>query len=254
MRGDESGDLILTGGKDVSTAAAPRLRICLCSDRDSWINQALPELICAWIREGHDVTWVHSTTAAPDGDICFYLSYSRIVGADALARFQHNLVVHASALPHGRGWSPLTWQIIEGASAVPITLFEAAPDVDSGVVYRQIVMEFDGTELIDELRKAVSRATRDLCRHFVAGYPATSSGGTPQVGEPTFYARRRPEDSHFDIDRPLREQFNLLRTVDPECYPAWFDLHGVRYGLTVWRLPQSPLDDAAEHGVKHANR
>jgi methionyl-tRNA formyltransferase len=30
--------------------------------------------------------------------------------------------VHESALPQGQGWSPMTWQILEGASPIPVTL------------------------------------------------------------------------------------------------------------------------------------
>jgi len=49
----------------------------------------------------------------------------------------------------------------------------------------------------------------------------------------SFYLRRRPEDSRLDPDKTIREQFNLLRVVDNEKYPAFFDLHGQRFLLKV---------------------
>lgn len=210
--------------------------IGICSDGGSWINASIPELLLGWLSEGHQVIWVHDAAALPACDVCFYLSYGRIVDASILGRHKNNLVVHASDLPKGRGWSPLTWQILEGKKRIPITLFEAAEAVDSGLIYKQVEMVFSGLELIDELRGAVSQATQTLCRYFMREYPGVVSTGTPQMGEPTFYVRRRPRDSRIDIDRPLREQFNLLRTVDSENYPAWFEFENKRFALKLEKL------------------
>ena len=73
----------------------------------------------------HTVVWKHNVSQVGNGDIVFYLSCGQIAPVDMLSRNKHNLVVHESALPDGKGWSPLTWQIIEGKNEIPITLFEA---------------------------------------------------------------------------------------------------------------------------------
>jgi methionyl-tRNA formyltransferase len=209
------------------------LRISVCSDAGSWNNTYIPELLLDWSADGHVVTWVHDAATLPEGDVCFFLSYGRIVGADQLKRHKNNLVVHASDLPRGRGWSPLTWQILEGKNQIPVTLFEAAEAVDSGPIYKQVVIRFSGLELIDELRHAVMQATVDVCRSFVSEYPAVIATGIPQQGEPTFYARRYPKDSVIDVEKPVQEQFNLLRTVDNVRYPAWFEFKGKRFILRI---------------------
>ena len=46
--------------------------------------------------------------------IVFMLSYYRIVDNKFLSRNDHNIVIHESNLPKGKGWAPLFWQIIEG--------------------------------------------------------------------------------------------------------------------------------------------
>jgi methionyl-tRNA formyltransferase len=61
---------------------------------------------------GHVVRVVHDHGEMPPGDLAFFLGYYRLVPERALALHQHNLVVHESALPQGKGWSPLTWQIL----------------------------------------------------------------------------------------------------------------------------------------------
>ena len=209
------------------------LRISVCSDAGSWSNIYVPELLLDWSADGHVVTWTHDATVLPEGDICFFLSYGKIVGADLLKRHRNNLVVHASDLPRGKGWSPLTWQILEGENQIPVTLFEAAEAVDSGPIYKKVVLQFSGSELIDELRHAVMRATIDICRSFVREYPTVIATGTPQQGESTFYARRHPEDSIIDVEKPIQEQFNLFRTVDNVRYPAWIEFKGKRFILRI---------------------
>lgn len=147
--------------------------------------------------------------------------------------FRHNLVVHESDLPHGKGWSPLTWQILEGKNQIPVTMIEAEEKVDSGVIYAQEWIDFQGHELVEELRAAQAKATIRLCEKFVSRYPGIVDAAREQTGEENFYPRRKPGDSRLDPDMTIREQFNLLRVVDNENYPAWFEMGGQRYVVKI---------------------
>lgn len=182
---------------------------------------------------GHSCIWVNNADDLDGGDLCFYLSYSRIVSQEKLAQFQNNLVVHASDLPKGKGWSPMSWMILEGQNRIPVTLIEALPEVDSGPIYDQFWMDLEQTDLVDDWRAKLSRATVSLVRDFVGKYPASLESKTDQQGEPSFYPKRGPFDSQLDVAKPLIEQFNLLRIVDNKSYPAFFDAHGSEFVLQV---------------------
>ena len=80
-------------------------RITLLSDRGSWLNAFLPNLIIALWERGHSVRWIHTPSALSAGDVCLLLSCGRLLNADQLALHSYNLVVHESALPLGQGWS-----------------------------------------------------------------------------------------------------------------------------------------------------
>lgn len=149
------------------------------------------------------MSWGHKVESVPGGDLCFYLSCGQLASPEVLSRFEHNLVVHESELPLGRGWSPLSWQILEGKSSIAVTLFEAQPHVDSGEIYAQRWLHFDGTELVNDLRSAQAAATVNLCLEFVRGYPQTATQGRPQAGPETRYPRRTQTDSALDIHVPL---------------------------------------------------
>lgn len=212
-----------------------RLSIAVCSDATSWINVWVPDLLLGWLAEGHAVAWAHAAEDLPGGDLCFYLSYGKIVEAATRARYRNNLVVHASALPKGRGWSPASWLILEGTDRIPVTLFEAVDEVDAGPIYLQEWIDLEGAELLGEWHAKLAATTTILARRFVAGYPALLGQAREQAGEPSYYPRRRPSDSELSMDKTLAEQFNLLRIVDNESYPAFFRHKGGKFAIKVYR-------------------
>jgi UDP-2,4-diacetamido-2,4,6-trideoxy-beta-L-altropyranose hydrolase len=218
-----------------SLALAPS-RVTLLSDGGSWLNASLPELIAVLWRCGHAVRWIHSPTQLAPGDVCLLLSCGRLLSAEQLALHRHNLVVHESALPQGQGWSPMTWQILEGANRIPITLFEATAELDAGPIYLQQQIELQGHELVEEWRALQAQATLMLCLAWFDRYQEVVAAAQPQQGQDSHFRRRRPADSQLDLERPLAEQFNLLRVVDNQRYPAFFNWYGRRYVLQV--LPE----------------
>ena len=51
--------------------------------------------------------------------------------------------------------------------------------------------------------------------------------------EATYYPKRTPDDSEVDPDKSLRDLFNQIRVCDPNRYPAFFELHGIRYTIEL---------------------
>ena len=210
-----------------------KFKIVILSDSTSWINATVEVLVAHWKELRHEVFWVHDLQELPSADFCFCLSFSQLMPSIIRQQFRHVLVVHESDLPAGKGWSPLTWQILEGKSRVPITLFEAADEIDSGPIYAQRWIEFEGYELVDGLREGQAGATKKLCQWFVDHYPESLSEVREQQGRESFYVRRKPTDSKLDPNKTILEQFNLLRVVDNERYPAFFELNGRRFYLKI---------------------
>ncbi len=180
---------------------------------------------------GHHVFYLNDSGKVPEGDCAFLLSCEKIILKEILLRNRHNLVIHESTLPKGKGWSPLTWQILEGKNDIPITLFEAAERVDSGPIYLQDVMHFRGDELLDELHKVQGEKTIELVIKFIKDYPPRAS--KKQIGKESFYPRRTFKDSEIDVNKTIAEQFNILRVVDNKKYPAFFKYKGKRYILRI---------------------
>lgn len=215
--------------------AMPAGNITLLSDRSSWLNSYLSDLIIALWNRGHAVRWIHNPSALHPGDVCLLLSCGSLLNREQLALHQHNLVVHASALPEGRGWSPMSWQILEGCDMIPITLFEAVADLDDGPIYLQQQIALQGHELVEDWRLLLVKATHELCLTWFDRYLEVVNSTQPQHGDGSYYSRRRPADSQLNPEKTLAEQFNLLRVADNMSYPAFFNWRNNRYDLFIRR-------------------
>lgn len=209
-------------------------RVAVVVDNPSWIAPFGEQLTSLIAEGGDNARFCVRHDEIVDVDIVFYIGCIRISPPHVLARAKRNLVVHESDLPKGRGMSPLTWQIIEGESEIPICLLEAADAIDAGPVIYRDRMYFEGHELIDELRYGQAQVTMDLCRRFLSESEPVS--GTEQSGAASIYQRRTPEDSALDPEISIAKQFDLLRTVDNNQYPAFFDLNGHRYKLQITKV------------------
>jgi methionyl-tRNA formyltransferase len=187
-----------------------------------------------WLKKNgrrHAVKLVFDRAHVGTGDLLFLISCGQIVSDVIRRKFKHTLVVHASALPKGRGWSPYIWQILEGKNRIPVTLLEAEDRVDSGAIWRQEVFILKGHELYDEINQRLFAATGKLMEWAIKNMKHVKP--KKQKGAATYYPKRNPDDSRLNPFRSLAQQFNSLRVADPERYPAYFIYRGHRYNITL---------------------
>lgn len=217
--------------KDDASWQAPR-RVSVVVDNDSWILPWAQALVTRIQHEtDHDAVLVRSYDEIGEGMAAVFMGCLGIASPSVLARNRYNLVPHASALPHGRGFAPLAWQIIEGCNEIPVSLIEAVEGADEGPIYCQTVMQFSGHELHDELRSRLGATCVELCMDFLLSPVPLEP--VAQSGAPSWYRRRTPADSELDPHRTIAEQFEQLRVADNERYPAFFEYRGHRYVLRI---------------------
>jgi methionyl-tRNA formyltransferase len=206
-------------------------RIFVVVDNDSWILPFARELVRLCVQGGDYAALCRTNDKVQEGVVAFYLGCIHITPPDVIARNRYNLIVHESDLPKGRGFAPMTWQILEGKDEIPICLIGAAAEVDTGCIMIRDVIRLEGHELCGEWRLLQGRKTIELCLRFLNA-PAPPEGQR-QKGSPSTYRRRRPQDSRLDPEKTIAEQFNLLRVVDNDRYPAFFDYKGHRYKVLI---------------------
>lgn len=185
-------------------------------------------------RDGvHDVRLIHDKSELSYGDILYLVSCSRLIDREDRARYAHVLVLHASNLPEGRGWSPHVWDILAGKEDLTVSLLTAEDSVDTGAIWSKHHFAVPRHALHDEINDLLFQAELDLMDR---GIEMVAAGVVP-VPQPveggSFHPRRIPEDSRLDPTRSLADLFDQIRVADPDRFPAFFEMHGHTYVVTL---------------------
>ena len=158
-----------------------------------------------------------------NADITFFLGYYKYVEKKILLKSKLNLVIHESNLPKGRGFAPLTWQILKGKNQIIFTIFKINIEdfkIDSGNIFFKKNLKLNGLELIEEIRKKSIFVYKYLIdKVFNANI---NYDGFAQYGKTTYYRKRTSKDSELDLNKTLNENFPILRITDNNRYPAFF--------------------------------
>lgn len=181
-----------------------------------------------------DTRIIHKKSECRPGDILFLISCNELIGKDIRELYKKALVIHASNLPNGRGWSPVIWQVLENQSEIVCTLFEAVDKVDDGDIWHKESFILDGYELADEINEKLFNVECNLMTWAVENFLTVKP--ERQVGESTYYRKRNPKDSEIDPEKSLVSQFNMLRVADWERYPAFFEINGRKYKIKIERM------------------
>jgi methionyl-tRNA formyltransferase len=187
-----------------------------------------------------DAEIVNSTEELRDsGNFLFLVSCTDIVNSDIRSRFSHCLVLHASDLPKGRGWSPHIWEIIKGSNVLTLSLLEAEDKVDSGRIWLKKDVNLDGSELYDEINNKLFTAEVELMQRALSEHETITPYDQDLEISPYYFPKRTPDDSQVDINKSILDEFNLLRVCDDERFPAFFELNGQRYTIKLEKLELS---------------
>ncbi len=105
---------------------------------------------------------------------------------------------------------PHVWSIIQGAESIVLSLLEAQDKVDSGNIWKKLVIPIPRDALFNEINEALFLAEEQLLDFAVSNF--YSINPEPQSEDvATYYAKRTPEDSRIDPARSIEEQFDFIK-------------------------------------------
>lgn len=203
----------------------------LTTSREHPVNTWLERWILK-IKGKHTINLIRSKKDLMGGDLLFLISCSELVSAQDRQKFGKTLVIHASDLPRGRGWSPHVWDIVNGKEHITLTLLEAEDKVDSGAIWKKQQVKVPKTALYSEINSIVFEVELELMDFAVKNF-GTISPVSQVDTESTYWPKRTPSDSEIDIEKSISEQFDLIRVCDPERFPAFFYKDGKKFKLKI---------------------
>ena len=207
----------------------------LCSSENHPIN---PWLV-TWAGErarDHEVRILRRKDQLKPGKILFLISCIEMIPAELRALYGHCVVLHASDLPRGRGWSPHVWAILEGATTITVSAITADDRIDSGDIWAKKRFYVAPNELYDEINDSLFETEVTLLDQVI-GMVENGDAPHPQPDEEaTYYPRRTPWDSELNPNLSIAEQFDKIRISDPDRYPAFFELHGAVFSISLRKV------------------
>jgi methionyl-tRNA formyltransferase len=202
----------------------------LITSREHPINAYIEK----WVEKNknHQINIVHSKKKLVSGEILFLISCSEIISKLEIGKYKKTLVIHASDLPTGRGWSPHVWEIINGATDITLSLLEAKDKVDTGDIWKKVSVLIPKTALFDEINELIFNAEIELMSFAISNYNTIKPKKQPNIGS-TYWPKRSPKDSEIDTNKGISEQFDLIRVCDPDRFPAFFYKDGEKFNITI---------------------
>ena len=168
-------------------------------------------------------------------DFVFILSFTRILPDSFIIKNKNVFVIHGSKLPFYRGFAPIQPQILENKNIIQFSLVKLSANekVDTGIIVMRSKMILNGDELYDEIRLKQINISILIIKKFFKNFSHIKA--IKQTGKGFFNKKRLPKDSEIDIKKPIFRQFNLLRIVDNENWPAFFYFRKKKYLIKIFK-------------------
>jgi methionyl-tRNA formyltransferase len=154
----------------------------------------------------------------------FFLHWSWLVPPE-IVRTYECVCFHMTALPYGRGGSPLQNLLLRGHTETTLTAFRMDEGLDTGPIYCQRPLGLEGRA--EHIYRRATYLSAQMIGHIIVEQPEPR----PQEGEPVLFQRRRPEASRIRAGQhDLASLYDHVRMTDAEGYPlAWLDCAGFRF-------------------------
>jgi methionyl-tRNA formyltransferase len=207
----------------------------ICSNPIHPVN----DYLLPWIErhsKDHEIELVRKKSELTGGDMLLLVSCAEILNTGDRTSYSVCLVLHASDLPQGRGWSPHIWEIAAGAPYITLSLLEVEDKVDSGKIWKKVQLPVNSAALWDEVNDLLFTAEIQLMDFALASYGRIQPKPQPKNVEPTYYPLRTPQDSRIDPYLTIADQFDLIRVCDPHRFPAFFEYRGQKFVLKLEKL------------------
>lgn len=179
-------------------------------------------------------------------DLLIQGGWQRLFPPEVLANIKIGAVgVHGSSefLPKGRGRSPINWSLIEGKKRFIIHYFLIKNGVDDGDIFHY--EKFDINEW-DDCRTLYYKNSIITKRVLLKWIPNLLEGKfeiKPQIGTPTYYPKRTPEDGIIDWTKSVYEIYNFVRALT-HPYPGAFSYLNNKK-ITIWKA--QPFDTQIDY-------
>ena len=153
----------------------------------------------------------------------FIPHWSKIIPKEIYNNYEC-ILFHMTDLPFGRGGSPLQNLIINGYKKTKISATRVEKGIDTGPIYlkRNLLLNGSARDIFLRASETIFEMIDEILKK--GPYPIE------QVGVPTYFKRRKPDQSNISNLDKLNTIYDYIRMLDCEGYPnACLELNGIVY-------------------------
>ncbi len=158
-------------------------------------------------------------------DLLLVMGFQRLVPQEIIDSVKiASFGFHGSSepLPKGRGRSPINWELIRGKDKFILHMFKLEADADSGLIFDRREFDMNPFDTIETVYYKVSLAMREMAENVVSKMlKGKALASEPQVGEPSYFPKRTPEDGLIQWPITIMEMHNFVRALT-RPYPGAF--------------------------------
>lgn len=152
---------------------------------------------------------------------------------------------HMADLPYGRGGSPLQNLIVRGHTETVLTALRMSNKIDAGPVYMKKPLSLDGSA--KDIFDRAGGLAMQMMKEIVDLEPVPQ----PQLGEPTAFRRRHPDQSALPDDPTPKQLYDHIRMLDAPGYPSAF----IEFGQWKAEFSEARLNgDSVEGHVRFSRQ
>lgn len=169
-------------------------------------------------------------------DILILGGWQRLISGPILRLIKYGSIgQHGSSefLPKFRGRSPINWSIILGKKRLIWHLFFMTAGIDDGEIIDFEVFDINDWDTCETVYYKVAIAVKYMLSKNIPKILNGKFETYKQLGEPTFYEKRTPDDGKIDWNSSMYHIYNLIRGVT-KPYPGAFTMKGDTK-IMIWK-------------------
>ena len=191
-----------------------------------------------------------------DLDLIISFGYRDIINNEIISHFKNPIInLHLSGFPFNKGAHPNFWSFIDNTPS-GISIHEIDGGIDTGKIIYQKKIDFDLSNnkkklnfyntysfLFKEIENLFMKNIDELINNKFNSYAQIGNGSChrkkifvkKQKGRSSYFKKRTKKDSEININKNIKSQFNLLRIVDNDNYPAFFKFKKNVYIIKIFK-------------------
>tara|TARA_Y100000294_G_C8561523_1_gene339257 strand:+ start:1625 stop:2308 length:684 start_codon:yes stop_codon:yes gene_type:complete len=139
--------------------------------------------------------------------------------------------VHESALPKGKGHSPIKHQIFMNRRIITCCLIKLNKYIDGGDIVFKQKLKINKNDFFEQIKNKQMKITQTLFTKLLNVYPKYKA--IKQKGKSTFFPKLTEKDDQINPKKSLASQMNILRSTNYFEHKNFFTLDKKKFYIIL---------------------